>query len=253
MKKTLLFLFLLYVTTSVSAQDYLPFLKDGRKWEYVWKYVDSSNHFYPAECNITITVCGDTIVNGEPWKKLRYDFEKYTILNSELTYYIVANEKDGRLYGWDGEEESLKIDMNLNKGDIVKYPNAYLDYQGFTVLDKDTVTILGTKRRFLKIEDNNFGGDGYWIEGIGTTNSLCLNSVISFDHGQVCYIQKCYDNDKLIFSIDEFKPHGKPVGITSTTTDVHKEGKTYNINGTIANGKEKNKILIRDGKKFINR
>ena len=65
--------------------------------------------------------------------------------------------------------------------------------------------------------------------------------------------KKCYDNDKLIFSIDEFKPHDKPVGITSTTADVRKNGKTYNINGTIANGMEKNKILIRDGKKIINR
>lgn len=238
--------------SSVSAQDYLPFLKDGRKWECVMKYAELDPDFDTGgECNFTITVCGDTVVNGETWKRLKYDNETDTSVIPKGVYYKTAYEKDGRLYGWvDGKENALMIDMNLNKGENVKFANANFDYERFNVLDKDTVTVLGVKRHFLKVDIIN---DSYWIEGIGSTNSLSLCSLVYTHHGMRSYIQKCYDNGKLIFSIDEFKPHGKPVGIKSTIADVHNDGKTYNINGTTANGTEKNKILIRNGKKFINR
>lgn len=64
--KTLLLLLLLAFGIHANAQVYEPMLKDGR----VWKVVSPSVFSHSPDVSFTISVVGDTIVNGERCKKI---------------------------------------------------------------------------------------------------------------------------------------------------------------------------------------
>ena len=97
MKKHLLIIMLLSLSTLLSAQEAKKFLTEGK----VWKCVTSN--YSPlhdeGDTPFTVKVVGDTICEGRTMKKLHIEYEEG--VKGFYSRYIGAYEEGGRLHAYD--------------------------------------------------------------------------------------------------------------------------------------------------------
>lgn len=186
--KIFMFVVCLLAGLSASARDYLPMLKDGKRWKYYY----TNNHY---ECNFYYTLDGDTLIDGEKWHKVYYhvtDQWSGNIIVKEQ-YVGAMLEKDGRVYRIDigKKAKELVCDFNLEVGDVGKTS----EYREWRVADVSHIYVLGTTRKFLTLTSKDTSDasewNEYWIEGIGSTKTF-MNADISF--------MICNEDDRCIFT-----------------------------------------------------
>ena len=119
MKNVLLTIALVLFGFRAAAQQYRPFVEEGKMWRVAYISPRNDDLTYPVDHEYYL-MKGDTIVAGKTWKKVYHtSFSKFDFL---------VREENKRVYyaPYPGREE-LMYDFNVAVGDTV----AYRDIQGF--------------------------------------------------------------------------------------------------------------------------
>ena len=149
MKKHLLIIMLLSLSTLLSAQEAKKFLTEGKEWKCI------TSNYSPlhdeGDTPFTVKVVGDTICDGRTMKKLHIEYEEG--VKGFYSRYIAAYEEGGRLHAYDSSNEVgpdiLLIDMNLKVGDPILGGSSH-------VSAVDTICVDGIARKRITLGDTEY-------------------------------------------------------------------------------------------------
>ena len=228
-----------------AKDDYIPMLTDGKVWN-----CRMFNPRYSTERNFDykISVVGDTIVGKRQCKKIRFCYPDF---GDSFTATGAFYEEDRKLYEIDGEEATLMLDFNLEKGYPI-FPDACCYVSGV-----DYVTTGGVERRRIAIsysEDGiTFGEpDAYWIEGMGTTDLYmwATDFPLLTDGSKECLLS-CYDNGVCIYENDSV-PGWALTGVAGVSCERRMaDGKSYDLSGKAVDASSYSGIMIQNGRKVV--
>ncbi len=231
--------------SKAGCQAYLPVLTEGRMWKLSYTY-RNSRHDIP-DAYMTITVDGDSIVDGKICKKLLVDYRNL----AEAVYpkYIVAYESNGRVYRIDKDGENhLVMDISFHIGDVFDDINV--------VLKEDYIVINGIRRKLLMIDSGIDHANGeyiyYMVEGIGLSKDEFVNMGLIDENIYFHRLIACYDNGRRIFSAADFPNEGTN-GLTTFQVVSQKDNTLYDLQGRKRSDIMKGEIFIQNGKKRIKR
>lgn len=244
MKKFFITILLVAMTSICYAQNFLPILKDGRRWHCVKAKMFDKYGVMPDD-TFDVTVIGDTIANNRKCKKLNIVFK------SGFNENFAAYEEDSKLYTYNGKEKEIAIDMNVHVGDQIPYEQPYID-----VAKEDVIEVKGVKRRRITFQEGYKGRREAWVEGIGATTNQCWYTqqpiITSLEYATYYYFDSCYDNDVLIFSKDDFDAPSVESSITKLESKADdNDGKLYDVSGKPINNTEKGKVYILNRRKYV--
>lgn len=238
MKKILSLLLMLTLCASMFAQSsqYIETLTEGKTWKVLIYSYSSDDRGY-----VIYRVSGDTIVNERKCKRIQVVEQKSPIRPQVHYPNMAAFEEDGKIYRLkEGETPSLVIDFTLNVGDVMSEEK---DFNKVT--NVDYVTVDGIPRKRIVFGDN----DICWVEGIGAN---CDFFIDTFVYSSVYRnLLECYDNDRLIFTWEDFDVSAPwYMSVDNVTTEAKKTGVKYSIEGMKLNSTPEKGIFIMDGKKM---
>lgn len=244
---------LVAASISAHAQGYKKLLTDGK----MWKCVTRGDHFTSGDATFSVTVVGDTIVDGKASKKLQYEGE--TEFGQKIKCTRVAYEEDGKVYTknleyyFDYEDEFiLVLDFNMRLNDKTAD-----DYD--TVEAEDYVYVDGEKVHRVKFNTKDrYDIPPVWVEGVGPNSDFILFTPptaipTSTGGSAIDYVLECYDNGNLIYTADDFLKGWDTNGIALPTAEKTAGVTTYDISGKPTNAPHKGEIYIKDGKKQVMR
>lgn len=230
MKRTCLFLSslltFLHFFPSLAQTDYYyrykPLAVEGREW-----LLDDGSRYF---------IKGDTIVNGENFKKL------YFVSESDTCYCCALVDKGKQVYQLEVGEDTpcLLYDFGGDWNEIM-YERSD---SGFYQVHNGWKSYFPYKNRwFANIDvylNIGLGGDysdmyasssARWIEGIGTSHSHPFDREL-VGMGDSPAIVECYQDGELIFNkmeaIDAFVSHVFSSAYNPITTTLIEEGKNWN-------------------------
>ena len=240
MKKHLLIMMLLALSTLLSAQEAKKFLTEGK----VWKCITSN--YSPlhdeGDTPFTVKVVGDTICDGRTMKKLHIEYEEG--VKGFYSRNVAAYEEGGRLHAYDSSNEVgpdiLLIDMNMKVGDPI-----WGSYYHVTAVD--TICVDGIARKRITLGDAEY--KAIWVEGIGSNIDSWFTSIAKHI-GEYSMLMECYDNGKKVFSNTDFSLPATS-SINQPTADPLKNGKAYDLSGRRINPAKHHGVYIRNGVKRI--
>ena len=274
MKRTMtLAIFMAACAFGAQAQlAYQSFAMNSKVWEKqigaIKEYV-YGNH-----------IDGDTIINGETWKKV-YNYVGFPDLNH--SYYTAVRDVGLKVYAIakGSNRARLLYDFGLQVGDMVGCGvegNAFgclLDtdeksdtLMGFPFVSYlkveriDTIESRGIKHRFFTFSLLNSYREYYmngeeavmnnviWVEGVGSAAGpfspwMPLPSRNTF-------IQSCEINGKCVFNYQDLYKNYESNAIISAQSEIMKSKNVYDLQGRRLNGEDLPKgIYIQGGKKRI--
>lgn len=239
-------------TDASSSQTYLPVLVEGRLWKLSYAEGGIPPNIIP-DAYMTITVDGDSIVNGKTCKKLLVDYSR--LIPVVYPQYIVAYEKDGRVYRIDEDgKEHLVMDINPHRGDLIYIEDEW----ECTVVIEDFVIVDGMRRKRLVIDSHVDNGKEecvyYMVEGIGLNKDEFVDMGLrGYDWNRYHHrLLACYDNGKCIFSAEDFT-RDINTGITNSPKAVDTDAHLYDMQGKKRSNITKGEIYIHNGKKHVRR
>ncbi len=241
-----------------EAPTYYPMLVESRVWNVVSIHPaeppesESTPGYYKdikgrwgVGWPHTYVLKGDTVMNGETYKKLFLDGR----------FVCGLREEDGRIYecSWDETPERLTFDVNLRPGDIFK--DKFDDQVGMEVKQVRRFSISGTNRRCLDMWVYEEGAEiieglvDYWIEGIGCMAGPPY-SPFWWEGSSGSLLLSCYDGDKCIFSTEDLSPitNIQPI-ITNCSSYYHQE--IYDLHGRRLKGTPQKGVYIHNGRKYV--
>lgn len=174
-----------------SAQNgfYIPLLQDGKAW-----YSSCPDPLPGMNRTYYEKVDGDTLINGETYKKLCDAAGKVT---------SVLREVDGKIY--DGSARIL-LDFSLHAPQTF-YGSSDIDNFGLYVCTEDTILVDGRAYPRKEMAEHNYGNThysaDYWVEGIGST--FGLDPVFEIEVTRPSYVlDSCMQDGKLLFTRNDF-------------------------------------------------
>lgn len=199
----LLGFFLFYIALFLSAQEYIPMVKEGS----VYNTTSVIIAFDPWDPDIYSTkslgIYGDTVINTISYKKV-YELDCIrdgVVLDPERYKGAIREDAEQqKVWFYTNDAEYLLYDFSLNVDDIFLYHSEFCggDVQ-LQITGISTVEIDGTERREFELQPIDISGwAGSWIEGIGSTVHLYD---YAYPHGNFAVYLSCYfENDELIYS-----------------------------------------------------
>ena len=234
--------------------DYRPFSEEGKTWE---------THVGIILENIYGNVIdGDTLINGEVWKKV-YNYVESTLNNN---YYAAIRDEGKRVFGIakGSNRPRLLYDFGLQKGDKVKcgvegtafgcllnnreYPDTLLGFPlvAYLLVERtDTLEVRGKKfRRIILSRLDAYGcyfltglrndelkpiiGDVIWVEGIGSCAGPFSPWVPSPIEGTML---DCYVDDTFIFGSENFYDEKFPASVSNVYDAYYQDNIIYDLQG----------------------
>ena len=195
---------LLLMACGMKAQETTNILKDNSEWNILWQ---STGVQTPESVTESLMVSGDTVVDGELYKKVLRK------LSSETQYWHGSMEYD--LYGIIKEEESGKVfykpkeqeveyllydfGMNVNDTAVMYWcqnPNCEVHVRIDSIA---TQHIAGAERRVFYVSSKDSFSDwrwlNTWVEGIGATEGLLYSCHVVSAGGITLHELLCYHVD----------------------------------------------------------
>ena len=284
MKTIILLAWLLFATCmSVKAQtsepEYRPFVQEGKVFSTLGPYKE----------DVTYTeIEGDTLINGETWKKVYNSMPWAGRLKH--SYFAAVREVDKKVYAIakGSNRPRLLYDFNLGFNDGGKsilrcgiegsnfgclidteageYSDKLLGFDFHSRLhlyDIDTVRLddgLEHRRFTFWLADKNFGSmiiadSIVWIEGLGSATgpfSPWMPRLLypeDYGYGPV-YETSYYINGKLITTSSRFYEPAIPSAI-STPKPAKEHDNFYDLQGRKLSGKPARGIYIENGEKVL--
>ena len=193
MKNFLLIIALALFGFRAAAQDYRPFVEEGKVWQMEQVRFDEQDRgFY--EGGFYYCMQGDTIVNGKTWKKVyKTPFSKYQEFPSDLgEHFLLVREENQKVYfqpykgakreeilydfsvkqgdtlslrevttfGWIGDQE---YEEKCNKWDSIVVRQVGLSYK--TIYPYIEYTL---ERKFVSNSGDSACVKDYWADGVGS-------------------------------------------------------------------------------------
>lgn len=233
-----------------GTEPYMPMFTEGKRWEMIDVYEghEEFNSIY------NITVKGDEKINGVLCKRLEIETPEH-LEYTPFTEVAYGYEEDGVLYdvnsvfaadGFNGTFEFM--DLNMKEGDV------FLNGSRKIFAD-DIIERYGVKRKRLTFGTEKSEKSGiyeYWVEGIGLSDKMAI--LTTFPSPLTCkyntYINKCFQDDELIFTRDDF---ADATGVDNLNIGEPDTVPVYNLQGIQIDRPAPGEIYICNGKKFINR
>ncbi len=290
MNKISLVAFLLVISLTIMAQnDYLPLIEEGKEWYYDMTFehydTEASEHVVDSISHNKFFIDGDTLIDGETWKKV-YKFEE---IHVNKTGYMDIHDSHTTEYNWIGfwgavREDNMRVYyrpyyemdttflmymFDINAGDSMDYYNNYgpEDY-GYISLpplkSKEVMSVNELERNIYSFvwESNNEPEVEIWIEGIGCSLGLWPREKIEAigpgpGHPSLIYMRElfvsCYLNDELLATREQLNEIYNDVvasGISDAVVSKTYDRKTYDLQGRKLSAEPSHGIYIKDGKKI---
>lgn len=283
MKKILLLLSILLPSASLAQEgedDYRPFAEDGKTWE--------TREGMIMENIYGNSIDGDTLINGETWKKV-YNYHGFPEFN--YSYYAAIRDTGKKVYvmAKGSNKPRLLYDFNLKEGQTVRCgvegnafgclletdekPDTLLGFEfasSLRVERIDTIETRGLKfRRFTltfldhfkyPLIDKQFENEQgilydtdnvIWVEGIGSNVGPFFPWFPL--QPQHAFVMTCSVDKTFIFGSSDFYTSFEPDAISTTRHIVNKNRNFYNLQGHRMSSTPGNGIYIQNGKKRIMR
>ena len=255
MKNVLLIIALALLGFRAAAQDYCPFVEEGKSWRIVRISASSQS---PA-AYLSYKMAGDTIIEGKTWKKV------YEGTNLER-YWILVREENKRVYFRPyvgAQTDALLYDFNVKVGDslffydIFEYSSqAQLEAKnpliGPTVVNKvEELENSGHRYRQIVVDY----GDRYsfenakdiWTESIGSSIHPFFRHTYhnALRKGSGFFLlETCVVGDEVIY-------HREITGLTTPQVNPIKNDAIYDLSGRRLQAIPQRGVYIVNGKKYI--
>ena len=164
MKKSLVILLFCACSFSLHAQQYFPFVEEGKTWSELNMFqFPTPDPFETSYSTLTFKLAGDTLEDGKIWKKLFTTNEDPIQGNWDMDYSLYR-EENHRVYKYSNliTGEELMYDFTLEVGDSVFYDG--FNYW-FYVIGVDSVEVNGAMHKRIQFDYP----EETWIEGLGST------------------------------------------------------------------------------------
>ena len=270
MKNVLLTIALALFGFRAAAQDYRPFVEEGKMWRVAYISPRNDDLTYPVDHEYYL-MKGDTIVAGKTWKKVYHtSFSKFDFL---------VREENKRVYyaPYPGREE-LMYDFNVAVGDTVAYRDIREFYDGDTAENYerqcrnwDSVAVVATNEvientghayrsynlyrewtyNYDDPEDYNKSVEiGYareaWIECLGSTGNAFEHAITTtwLIGSRRHVLEECSVGDEILY-------HHDLSGITAPKLDATDKAAIYDLSGRRLQAIPQRGVYIVNGKKYV--
>jgi hypothetical protein len=265
--------------SQTTGPEYRPFAEDGKKWEIQVGVI--------KENKIGYSVNGDSLINGENWKKVysyrgRLDFDR--------TYYAAIRDVGKKVYiiAAGSSRPRLLYDFGLKEGDIVKcgvegnvfaclleagersdtlLGVPFLSYLKVERIETITHKNLQHRRFILSVLDSyqepllemnlSYGEDKVnheyviWIEGIGSGAGPFLPWMLL--PPQNIIFPRCNIDEECIFSGSGFYENSGLNAINSPIFIRDENGFVHDLQGRRQPTLSKKGVYIHNGRKVVGR
>ncbi len=276
MRRILFIIIALALKSCLYAQDdYRPFVEEGKTWNY---YVEATTNWWDGKethleteyVHTTLTINGDTVINGKNYKKVILDSDNdfiYTFRDTSTFVFGVIREENKKVYfinyflefDTDYFPERLIYDFGLNMGDcfVENYGNDYwvMNMELMSIKEKNDRRIFTFSAEDKFSNNYNENPIMIWVEGGGGYHGLGLEQILPiltcFDCTRYTFLSlSCYLGDECLCAFDE---KGNLVsGIEEIKVErerIIKEG-IYDLQGRQLKEEPTHSIYIKDGKKI---
>ena len=270
MKNLLLTIALALFGFRAAAQDYRPFVEEGKRWRIASLIPLNDDPTYPVAHEYYF-MKGDTIVAGKTWKKVYHtSFSKFDFLVREENKRVYYTPYPGR--------EELMYDFNVAVGDTVAYRDIREFYNGDTAEDYerqcrnwDSVAVVATNEvientghayrsynlyrewTYNYDDPDNYNKDihiGYareaWIECLGSTGNAFQHAITTtwLIGSRRHVLEECSVGDEILY-------HHDLSGITAPKLDATDKAAIYDLSGRRLQAIPQRGVYIVNGKKYI--
>jgi len=194
MKKALIIMISICITSNLISQDYFKFPTSNALWNF--KIAESMSP--PYEWTIIDSLGQNIIIDNQDY------VEVYSVGLGNP--YVVGAIRDDtiqkKVYFNDFTTETLLYDFSVNVGDTIFYYEPFNYYK--TVEDISYININGQQRKMFHLLNSLYGMNDYWIEGIGSVYRYGLlyplKPYIVLD-GSTPYFG-CFTHDTISYFVD---------------------------------------------------
>lgn len=274
----LLCAFYISAHAQVGREELLPFAQEGKKWETREGMIMENIY---GNC-----IDGDTLINGENWKKV-YNYHGFPEFN--YSYYAAIRDAGEKVYAIakGSNKPRLLYDFSMKEGQTVRCgvegnafgclldadekPDTLLGFKFASSLRLeriDTIETHGLKfRRFTltfldhfknPLIDKQFKneqdilydtGNVIWVEGIGSN----IGPFFPWWplQPQHAFVMTCYVDKTFIFGSSDFYTSFETEAISTTRHNVNENKIVYNLQGHRISSTPRNGIYIQNRKKVI--
>ena len=254
LRKALLTVLFLGLGQMAVADDYMPFVQEGKRWDF--KESDGLEYSY--------LISGDTIIGEHSYKKV------YLLNDEGRTYQTAVREENRVVYAqhpeWEREEivcffttfgqEMYEYKEDYSTGlSIVYQVSAYNPVKASTGRIHQVFSCS-----YSLIGQDKYLMDGFfWYEGVGalSTNNH-LFSLSDFYRSSFIGFVACYLDDKLILGFDELGNFVHDYqDVTAPSLTKHVESSIFDLQGRqLSNSKWSNRqkpkgVYIQNGRKVV--
>lgn len=243
MNKTILLLLTLFVQTVAAETEYRPLVEEGKTWT-----TKTQNPYTMT----TFFVSGDTIVGGECYKKVFWDYfslapggKNLDHISSGLCCMLREDNKKVYIRRINETTSRLLYDFSLREGDIMNYTDKNLSIHSLLVNRIDTIEVKGMLFRRFMIHNldgmKSSSSDNVWVEGIGSSAGFlnCCSSNMEAIVGP----SKCYGKNIFFMDQDFYR---EPYGMYQSLLENEK---VWVVNQT--NEIDNNKIYVVKGDSIL--
>lgn len=274
--KIILSLLCIFSIAVVQAQnepsEYRPFAEDGKTWKIQVGLIKENIY---GSC-----VDGDTLINGENWKKV-YNYVGRPSFG--YTYYAAIRDVGKKVYAIakGSTKPRLLYDFGLKEGDIVRCGIEGNSFVCLNETDEKTDTLYGfplvSYLRVERIETITANGlqhrrfrlsflDSFheplpneymeeelenviWVEGVGSGAGPFSPWLLLPPKYHL--IQSCMVNDECIFYGGYFYENSETSAIGNPRYNTNDSGVKHDLQGRRLDGQPAKGIYIKDGKKHV--
>lgn len=271
MKKHFLLLYMITVWLHLSAQTENHFVVEGKVWHEFQKILGT-------EYEHTRYMTGDTIINGEEYKKVYERSTRYQNGECEFLpdkYIFAMREENGRIYVCQlGSLKRLLYDFNLKVGDSL----SYMEFYKTTVTSTDSIFVNGILRKRQWVTDEYYRADEYeyfygeewneevdgarvqtasscWVEGIGSSTGLIADYFYPLNSAPLyrfTVIKDCYEDGVCIFTEQDFSTESITSGIKFIQDSDVPQPSFYNLQGRRLSGQpQRGGVYIQNRRKIL--
>ena len=264
MKNVLLIIALALFGFRATAQQYRPFVEEGKTWRIARLIPLNDDPTYPVS-HVYYRMKGDTIVAGKTWKIVR---ESGLIEPGDPVVYnsycrCLVREENKRVYfsPYPGREE-LMYDFNASVGDTLALHNIYYfeerntaaEFEKYsplcdsiTIVSEDKITSVGRSYRGLILSRKLDGNErkASWVEGIGDVNDIFFQTIpLGLICGPALLLEECSVGDEILY-------HDDITGLTMPQVNPIKNDAIYDLSGRRLQAIPQRGVYIVNGKKYI--
>lgn len=268
MKRTLLIAMGLLLFSSLQAQEYVPFVEEGKAWNFVYTALDG--YWKPKySIHYSYVLEGDTIIGGESWKKLYYEADRtYTEELPVKELYGAMREEGGKVFFYSKSQDmsGILFDFTLSIGDKSPTDDVADDlYSPFflpngELQEREPINFesgLNTTIYRFKYEDVFWErtNENIWVEGVGGVWGFYPNLEPQTSGGGFGWRESylsCTLNGEVLVTGEEMDRLLNPTGIDQLSTcGISDQTRVFDLQGRRVTDAAQKGVYIYKGKKVI--